>query len=358
MMKIKNAILGLLLATTLGTPAASAATMLAVCSEDISCLFQGTVAVDTTAGHFDSAYSRFALIMTAASAATPPANRLETNTYSAASGNFWASAQYYSGGSATTTAVVFAGFSDGGVSRLVLRGTGTNQQIKLTTRNAVGTQVDLATASGSICAAATRCKLDIHVVYAVAGSVDVYSNGVNILTYSGDVTTNSATTLDKFYVGGLQAGASVAWSELIASDTDTRSMRLLTCAPLAAGNTQNWTGAVGNINANSYSDATFNYTTTNNDLSQWTTGCTVPTLSAILDVQSWGRLAIGSSGPQNAQYDLRIGGTDNNSSNLTGLTTSFGNIKYDWGVNSPASGLPWTRTDLTSSFNFGVKSIP
>jgi hypothetical protein len=167
-----------------------------------------------------------------------------------------------------------ATFTDGATPRLLLRFITNVQTIKLTTRNAAGTLTDLATATGSICAVATVCKLDIHVVYSTTGSVDVYNNGVNILTFSGDVTTNSATTLSKFSCCNSSTSTSTFadTSELQVRTDDTRSLRMVTLAPVAAGNTQAWTGVVGSINETTLNDAANINDGTGNLKSQWTVG--------------------------------------------------------------------------------------
>ncbi len=353
----------LIVALLLGATPANA-TILAACSEDISCVFQGTVNVVTTAGRFNAGYARFSLQPSAGSTTVPPPSRLETDTFSAASSDFWTTLYYYSGASTTTNNIQGVLWSDTGtgVVRVGLETTGTAQQIRAYKRDATPTKTTLATATGSLCAGSTLCKLDVHIVYTASGSIDVYNNGVNILTFSGDFRTNGITALDKVAVGTFNTSTTL-FSEFFVSDTDTRSMKMVTCAPSAAGTTQNWTGAFGNINANSYDDTVFNYTTTNNDLSNWKSGCTISTTAgtSIVDVQSYGRLAIGATGPQNARFSTAISGTDYDSgSDLVGLTTSFGNFRYDWGATSPAGGA-WSPAGLNTIFGaggFGVKSRP
>jgi hypothetical protein len=346
---------------------ADAATILSACSEDISCIFQGTVSVDATSGHFDSSYARLSLKPTASAAAVPPPNRIQTNTFSAASADFWVSATYFNTGATAGSNAVWVEFSDAGTQRLLIRGTGTNQTYKLTKRTGGGspTNTDLATATGTICAATTRCKLDIHVVYSSSGSVNVYNNGTLILSYSGDVTTDSATTLNQVDFAAEDNVNNSSWSEIIVSDSDTRSMRMVTCAPSAAGlPSSSWTGTASNINANTASDVTFNYTTTSNDFSNWQSGCTIPTsgTTSVIDVRSYGRLAIGASGPQNARFSFNESSTSyDNGADLSGITTSFTNLKYDWGATSPATSAAWTPSELNTIFGaggFGVKSRP
>lgn len=341
---------------------ARSAVILTSCTEDISCVFQGTITVSTTAGHFEAGVSRLALSINAGVTTIPPSNRLETNTFSAASSDFWVSFNYHQALASTTASVQLVGFYDGANVRLGLEGTGNNQEIRLYKRDTTPTKTTLATATGSLCAAATLCKLDIHVVYAVSGSVNVYNNGTLILTYSGDTTTNSATTLNKVYLsGGLSPGGAIRFSQLFVSDSDTRSMKSYTCAPNAAGATQSWTGSVGNVNPNSYNDATFNYTASNNAISQWTPSCTIPSsgTTTVVNVRSYGRFAKGVGGPQNVRFSLDIGTTDyDNGADLSGLTTSFQNFEYDWGANSPATAAPWTPSEINSGFGFGAVSKP
>lgn len=354
----------LAIALLLGAFPASA-TILAVAGEDVNSVFQGTVAVTTTSGRFDSAFARFALTLGNTGVTTiPPPNRIETSNFSSASADFWVSLQYWLNASTTGASIQWLGLTDSGTTRLGIEGTGTNQQIRVYKRDTTPTKTTLATATGSICAASNLCKLDCHIVYSASGSVDCYNNATLILTYSGDTTTNSATSLNGLWVGAGPVNNTNNFSEIIVSSSDTRSMRMLSCAPSSAGNTQSWTGSAGNINPNSYSDATFNYTTSNNSISEWKSGCTVPTsgTTSVVDVRSHGRLAIGASGPQNARFIFNESSTDyDNGADLAGLTTSFGNVQYDWGGTSPATSSVWTPTELNTIFTtggFGVKSRP
>ena len=100
--------------------------ILAACTEDISdCIFQSTVTVDATAGHFTAGRARFGLIASPNSA-IPPSGRIETKTFTPSS-DFWVSANYYSpaGGANNYGQYVSIGFVDNGVNRLLLRVTGT-----------------------------------------------------------------------------------------------------------------------------------------------------------------------------------------------------------------------------------------
>lgn len=352
---------GLILAALLvcGIASPVAASILTVCAEDISCSLQGTVNVDTTSGHFDSTYTRFGLQPSSSGGTTfPTSNRVETNAFSSASSDFWVGFEYYVTSSATTSNNNLVYFYDGATIRLALRGTGTNQQIKLTKRDNAAATTDLTTATGNTCAGTTKCRMDIHVVYGTSGSVEVFNNGVSILSYTGDITTNSATTLNKAAFAGTGSVPNVTFTQIVVATTDTRSTHLTTCAPLATGNTQSWTGSVGNVNPNTANDANFNYSTTSNQLSQWTTSCSISSTAAITDVWQAGRLARGTLGPQTFRWLLRLSGADYDNGADQSLSTGFANYTYQWGALSPATGTGWTNSELTSGFNLGVKSRP
>ena len=344
----------------LGAGRADAA-ILAVCSEDVTCSLVGSVSADTTAGHFNAGYARQGMQAAGNTASLIPAtNRIVTNTFPSPSSNFWLSFYYYPSAAVGTNGT-FIAFADAGVERLVIKGSASSGPYMLSKRNAAGTLTNLGPATITACAVSSLCRFDVHIVYGVSGSVDTYLNGGLSFSYAGDLTTDGATTLNQVEFSNHTSTLSASFSEIIVADTDTRSMRLITCAPLAAGNTQAWTGVVGNINANSYNDTVFNYTTSSSALSQWTTGCTIPAsgTTSIADVRSYGRLAIGATGPQNAKFNLRLGGADYSmGSNIAGLGVSLQNFQYDWGALSPATGAPWLPSDFGAGFNMGVLAQP
>ena len=336
----------------------ASATILAIGGEDINTVRQGTVSIITTAGRFNSTYARNALaLVNNPATGVPQGNRLDVN-FSAASSDFWGSIQYYSVTSGGTTLNSnWIAFTDGGITRLMLRGSGVAQQIKISTRNAAGTVVDLATATGSLCSANNRCKLDIHVVYAVAGSVDVYNNGVLIATYTGDTTTDGATTLGQMQVANHTSNNEVDASEIIVADIDTRTLQLQSCVPQAAGTPQDWSGGlVGNINEITISDATFNSTTTASQVSNWTS-CTLPAgVQAVVNVHTCARMSRGGGGgPQNFRHEVRVSGVNHDSGADIMPATSFGNDCHNWGGNAPGGGA-WTPATFPE--NMGVQSRP
>ena len=79
--------------------------------------------------------------------------------------------------------------SPDGVSRIVLRQTGTYGQIKVSTRNAAGTITDLATASSNFSAAA-RNDQKVNYTCSSSGGIALYIDGTSVISYSGNPCTD------------------------------------------------------------------------------------------------------------------------------------------------------------------------
>lgn len=275
---------------------------------------------------------------------------------SAAVSSFWWSGQFYAA-SGVTTGYESVAFLDGTVRRLVLK---TNSALKLELYKRTATPSDTLLATSSVTITGNvLTKLDVHVVYGTSGSVDVYSGGTLILSYSGDVTTNSATTLTGFVVGAMgSSGLSALWSEIMCASVDTRGFSLVTMAPAANGNTFAWTNSYANIDETTLDDTDLCTSSTVGDLAQ----TTITALSgissgnpAIRAVGVTARAQKGGTGPQNAYLNVRTGGNDYLSS-VQALPAAFGRVAAVFESNPATSGA-WAYTDLTAAgFNIGVKS--
>jgi hypothetical protein len=321
----------------------------------------GSFSVSTSTTNFRSAYCRCCLQTTSGGAASdPPTNRLGYG-FSSAISQFWFHCQFQTNsasGGTLSNAQLFR-FCDGTTSRLAVRGTGTNGQLKISKRTAAGTFTDLVTGtSGAFTSGVTA--VDLFVNYAVSGQVTLYLNGVQVADYTGDVTTDSATTLSGFTFGGIQTAVQNGISEIIVSSSDTRGKALWTLTPQAAGNTQSWTpNTVTNINEVTLSDATFISTTANDSLSEWTTSTSIPSGSWSVDaiVQS-ARVEVAVSGPQHFDWVIRTAdGTDNLAGDSNAPITSFGNFKNKIWATNPKTGTAWATSDITTGFNLGIKSL-
>jgi len=326
-----------------------------------------------TDGGYRSSFAREGLNVdgNGSTVADPPTYMITSPTFTATSNPLWIHAQVYMANVGSTAGIqAVRVYSPDGVARILLRQTATEGLLKVSTRNAAGTITDLATASSAI-SANTQTALDLMINYTCSssGGVQLYVAGVQVINYSGNPCTDSATTLNQVALAqltndgnsngctnGTQAGN--CWSEVIAAQQDTRSMGLWSLTPQATGNTQSWTGSVGNINETTINDSNNINTATNNALSEWTTPTSYPSgnwsLTAV--VQSF-RALVGTTGPQHFQPLMRVNSTDNTSGTNIAPTTSFANYQYVWTQN-PHTSAAFSTTDISSGFNLGLESEP
>lgn len=335
------------------------ATILWAGGEDVDGQLIGTVSTNTSSTFYRSGYARLALGATFNSVTDPPANRFMTPVVANQS-TLWVHAETYQGvGNLTSLGMnALSIYATDGLPHIMIRGTGTAGQIKLSKESASSTYTDLATCTSGVWPAASLHKLDLFLHYAVAGEVTLYIDGTQACDFIGDVTTDSLTAVNQVSFAGINISTETDyWSELILSDSDTRNMNLVTLSPAANGTTMAWSGTVSNVNGTNYNDTSALTTGTSNLIAEFTTG-TLPagsfTIPAV--VQS-ARVEIGTSGPQHFCYVVRpgSGSSDFCSSNIA-PTTAFANYQNIWAQN-PATSGGWTNGDL-SGIQYGIQSEP
>ncbi len=92
------------------------------------------------------------------------------------------------------------------------------------------------------------------ILFGASATVHVYVNHVLVITYSGSTTISGITNLDCVSIA--TANNQYYISEFIVGDSDTRNFSLLTMAPNAAGDVNNWTtGTYASINPTTINDA-------------------------------------------------------------------------------------------------------
>jgi hypothetical protein len=328
-------------------------------------LIGAAVGATTPAGCSRSGYARSTACGVGANNGTivadPPANRFQTPIFTA--GNLvWVHAQFFNATDVTTTnnQQTLLLRSPDGVSRIVLRQTGTAGTFKVSSRNAAGAFTDLATATG-VFTLNTITQLDLKVDYSASGGVQLYLAGTLVINYSGDPRTDAATQLDQveFSGAGFNGNQRTVWSEMIIADEDTTGMALWTMTPQAAGATQSWTpNTLANINKAVINDSTLITTATANALSEWTAPTAVPagTWNVKAVVQE-ARVERGATGPQHFDWQLRVSATDYAAGASNAPVTSFGNFSnYSWPTN-PATSAAWITADLTTGIQYGIKSL-
>jgi hypothetical protein len=327
-------------------------------------LFAGGEDSDFTAGagvslavgpYYYSAYAREG-IFTSGTTTEPPTNYELSPTFTASS-TIWVHATIDPNNADITNSEVLRVLSPDGLARILIRATGTVGQYKISTINAAYTITDLVTMSSACFPTGALRMLDLYINYGTSGEVTLYCNGVSYADYTGNVTTNSATQLNQISLGGVNGGQSILWSEIIVATTDTRTMRLVTLAPAANGNTHNFdTGAASNVNETTLSNATVDASGTAGQIQEYTIGALPAGTWSVLDLWLNARAEVDTTGPQHLQGMVRTSSTDYTSSNLAPPQGSFGWISTDWTTN-PNTGVAWTTGDLgAAGFNIGYKS--
>lgn len=324
--------------------------------------------VDTTAGHFRSTYARCGVSNPNGSAAQGIANIDFWSVHNEFSTSaFWFTAQLYAaGGTIIAAGEQMIRFTDSaGVVRIRLRVSTANTTVPTIgytaeTVNAAGAVVTTIGTYSLIQANASLGKIDIFCNYASSGQFTIYNNGTQILTFSGNLLTDSNTTINGFDLGTFQnftaAGGPCCWSELIVSDSDTRQNSLQTLAPVANGSTHNFdtgTPAASNVNETTMNDATLDGSTTAGQIDQYTIPALASGNPSILAVVVSARMQEGSSGPAHADVGVRAGSTPGNywSSNFA-LTTAWGPFQNVW-LTDPSTGTGWQALPV----NIGVQSV-
>lgn len=274
--------------------------------------------------------------------------------FSGAVASLWMTARLYNLSSTLHADNDMIAFLDGTVRRVCISLDAT-LKVKIRKRDAAGTYTTLATSTNSFAASLLQ-KIDVQIIYGVAGTINVYVDNLLYVTYSGDVTTNSATTLSGFVLGNINTGGS-HWSESFISSSDTRSMSLVTLPCAANGNAFNWTGTFASVDEVISDDTDMSVSTTAGQVMETTVSTAGLTGNpAVHAVCVSGRGMKGGTGPQSVAMAVRTAGNDFYSSNIS-LPFSFDRIASVFEVN-PSSAGAWSSTDLANSgFNIGAKSV-
>lgn len=352
--------LGLLL----GWLAPAKATILFAGTEDFSflCDSGATCGTTTTGGgtNFRSAYSRSAFNVSGSGATNdPPTNRFTTigNLGSAtftATQEIWLHFIYTQTSNGTDANAQLIRFKDdAGNAAIIARGTGSAGQIKFSSRTSGGVFTDLVTCSATTYPSSTPLQqIDIDIKLAASGFIHAYANGVDYCDFVGDTTNGDASTKwNNVTLAGAKSTDTSYYSEVIVATTNTNGMGYLSSYANAAGNQTQFTGTnacTTILNNNPVNDASFAATATNSQTEQCATYNTLP--SGVFTVEAViikARALRGAAGPQNFQFDPRVGGTDYPGTNVN-PTTSFANYSSILATN-PATSAAWTTSDVSGS---------
>ncbi len=286
----------------------------------------------------------------------PPSSYISNPASFGARSSLWLHSQLDLGLPTTANCILAALADSGGVGRILVRGTGTNGQLKISTRNAAGTITDLVTATTNF--AAMLQSFDLFVNYSTSGQVQLYMNGALIAdTGAGvNVTTDSATSLSYFYLSNHSSSQNTYWSEVIVADSDTRSAGLCLLNTSSAGNAQTWSGTASNVNQAQINDAYYISAASAGLIEEFTAAALPVGTFSVAGLAMSSRAMVGVSGPQHVEFVVRTGGADYTVGLWSPPVGAFANTQFNLPLN-PATGLAWTTADLAAAgFNYGVES--
>lgn len=338
----------------------------------------GNVSVDTTSGHYRSAYARCGLQADDGDSLWDTGNVMSV-------ADAWFHARVWMTGKNMNnlsfgSVVEYAPIrivDATGVARLIIymptlvgSPTTTAARWRFAKVNAAGTVTAIGSVFNAIFTGSPDLPdaLDIQIIdYASggAGEVNVWIN--KVLAYStsaATLATDSNTTINGLYLCGLgeatsaSGRASFSYSEVIISDSDTRGMTLDKLTPDADGNTDSFDeGGVSNINEITLDDATLNASGTAGQVQQYTIDALPAGNYGVVSLVFSARSLAGSSGgPTKIDFGVRTGAADYWGSDVV-LPAAIDRVQDMWAVN-PATGNAFTIGELAAAgFNVGMKSV-
>jgi hypothetical protein len=217
---------------------------------------------------------------------------------------------------------------------------------------------DLGTTS-SVMAINAKIDVDIRIVrHATNGSIDVWKDTVNVLTFSGDTDTPNQMGLVRFI--GLAGGSNTMYiSEVILADESLLNWKLATLAPTANGTHTSWTGDYTDVDEFAYNANDFIEINSTSQLESFVLSDVNAAYSTynVKGVVVAGRVSNDSgSAVADGQFLVHTGGVDFTSPNL-GITKdgSEQSKQYIWATN-PDTSNPWTISEV-NALESGIKSV-
>ncbi len=247
-----------------------------------------------------------------------------------------------------------------GVVRLVIEAQNPNREtLLLVTVSGTGARTQIASSTSGLSPvnASTPDRIDAKLVYAVAGTFDLWINGTLAMTFAGDVTAGSGLAgINYVDFGKMGTGSGgpynnnflTGWSECFASTTDSRAISgIVTVPPAGDGATAQWAGTYANVDGLLYVDSTVISTTAAGQLQQLTTATAMPAGSFAVDsVWTSVRAQAGSTAPQHLETGLHVAGADYFGASVA-LSPAMGLVQQVWSDN-PATAAPWTAANVQS----------
>ena len=181
--------------------------------------------------------------------------------------------------------------------------------------------------------------------YGETGTVNIYTNGSLVISYTGDIRFGAPAVHLDCVILGMQGNNFVYLSEIIVSDTDTRNMSLVTLYPSAAGDVSDWTGAYTNIDELGIDDADLIYDNTDGHQAMFALSNLPAGSFSVLAVKESVRACRASdSTPTSLDIGIKSGATVDVDDNHA-LTTTWTSYERLMLVN-PVTGNAFTPTEI------------
>lgn len=312
----------------------------------------------STAGTYRRTVSRFVMGLYQANSLSE--NRWQT-AFSSAYTSLWYTFRCYHSGATGTFGYMLVGLGKGAYKRIGIGHSGTSNKLCII-RTGSGGDTNLATESGTFIIN-TLYKYDVQITsFGASGTVNVYrANGDGtssslIMTYTGDLTTDSVTDLDYAAFQGTSNGTGIPYiSEVIFATTDTRGMGLVTMEPTANGNTYAWSGSYADVDEVDLSDTDLIGSNTDAQVAQFAYNSSrIGSPSAIEAVVIAARGQAGG-GITQLTPNWRIASTDYYGTAISpGI--GFKPVQAIYATN-PNTAAAWTASDLTTAgVNYGFRA--
>lgn len=249
----------------------------------------------------------------------------------------------------------YVGLGKSGTNKGLFLGIGATDS-KLSLMKYDGTTVTVLDTDSDFTLLNTDYKLDMHVSsYGASATVKVYRDGVEVISYTGDVSVTGVTNLDSVFFYGTSVDI---WylSEFIVADEDTRLMSLKTLAPNSGGDANSWAGAYTDVDEITYSDVDVLNTDTNNNETQMNlTG--MPTGS--YDIEAVKLVARASktsdATPAKCALGIKSGGTIDNDSGHS-LTSEQYNTYERLMATNPVTSSAFTSGEI-DALQYNLKAL-
>lgn len=318
--------------------------------EDIDFAPLGTVSVNTVAGEtYRADYARCSLGV----AGSGVGGNGWRGAFSAPASDFWMGVRVACDApSNVDPGLPLVTFADAGSRRLGLLVTSARTLV-LGAWDAAGAFTKLAESAPGAQPAALH-KLDLHLTYGAAGSVRVFVNQTEVITYNGDVTRSSSSTLNGFTLAHPATTGNAFFSEVFVTDRDSRTLMLKTHIPVGNEAGNQWQGGFSDIDEAAVNESDTISTNATDQVATFNVNqLPAGTNLAIRGFKVSGYAARGETGPQKLELGVTTNSQTVYSADLA-VDTGWTRLNNVWEQN-PVTNSQWLADDI-NAIKIGVKS--